>query len=494
MTTQTATSEGPARPNVDYHLGELADVLFQQVGFEPTGEEQARILRTRKRFKVVSGGDQSGKSIEAGADWLLHWFEDTVKFPGESLLYWLVAIDYDRTRAEFNYIKQNLEALGMPVNASKRVDPGFIEVKFPDEARPRLRVETKSSKDPRTLAMFAPHGIIVCEASQIDLETYWKCLSRVAPKKGWLHMSGTLEGSLGWYPGILAAWAHGNGEEQSFRLPSPTNWHLYPGGENDPEIIRLKNNSSDAFFMERIMGIASPPKGLVFTEFRPDVHIRDIPYNPDLPLHIWEDPGYGHAHAILLAQKLPGGMVNVFHEMYEQGIITEDMIDALMGLPYWKNPNKKLVIDPNYAKQHAATHSVSEIWLAKTGLAAFGTKCRISEGTERIKSFLKINPLTNEPGAVFNPQCKGILSEFGAYPNPFDGQTKVYSWKMDREGNVIGDEPDDKNNDGIKAFSYGLVEEFGLVTTPGSGLFLMQRHGGRPERERSVAFAMNRRR
>ena len=175
--------------------------------------------------------------------------------------------------------------------------------------------------------------------------------------------------------------------------------------------------------------------------------------------------------------------MRVFHEMYEQGMTTEDMIDALMGTIYWKNPNKKLVIDPNYANQHHASRSIKDIWLAKTGLVAQGTKTSIGAGTERIKTFLKVNPLTGEPGIVFDPSCKGILSEFGACPVPegleFAGQTRVYSWKMDREGNVIGDDPDDKNNDGIKALSYGLVEEFGLVTTPQSGLFLMNRHIGR---------------
>jgi len=469
----------------DWNLGPDADFLFDRVGFEPTGEEQARILRCRKRKKLVVGGDQSGKSKEASKDWLLHWFEDQLAWPDEPLLYWLVAMDYERTRAEFQYIAEDLMKLGMPVNQSKRVDPGYIEVKLKGETKPSLRIETKSGKDPRTLAMFAPHGIIVCEASQIDLETYWKCESRVAPKDGWLHMSGSYEGSLGWYPGLAKAWAYGDKVAQSFRLPTPTNWHLYPGGANDPKLQRLKETTSDDFYLERIMGIASPPKGMVFgTEFRPDIHIREVEYNPDLPIYIWEDPGYGHAHAIEVAQIASGGQIRVFDEIYERGIITEDLIQVCMARPWWGNSNKTLVIDPNYATQHHGTHSIAEIWLQKTGLTAMGVKVKISEVTERIKSFLKVNPVTGDPGMVFSPKCRGVLSEVGAYPNPFDGQTKVYSWKMDREGNVIGDEPDDKNNDGLKAVGYGLVERFGLVTTSGNEFFTMKRYGmGEPRKK-----------
>jgi len=488
----TATKE-----KVDWNLGVDAAFLFETIGFEPTGEEQARILRCRKPKKLVVGGDQSGKSKEAAKDWLLHWFEDRVRNPGEPLLYWLVAMDYERTRAEFDYIKEDLLKLGMPVDASKRVDPGYIQVKLKGETKPSLRIETKSGKDPRTLAMFAPHGIIVCEASQIDLETYWKCLSRIAPRNAWLHMSGTFEGSLGWYPGLAAAWAHGTKDEQSFRLPSPTNYHLYPGGVNDPKILALRQQTSDAFYLERIMGIAAPPKGMVFgTEFRPDIHIREVEYDPALPIYIWEDPGYGHAHAIEVAQIAQGGQVRVFDEVFERGIITEDMIQICKMRPWWGNRNKTLVIDPHYQTQHHATHSVEDIWRAVptydtvaggggAGLvAATMQRVGISEGTERMKSFLKVNPLTGEPGIVFSPKCKGVLSELGAYPNPFDGQTKVYSWKMDREGNVIGDEPDDRYNDGCKAIIYGLVERFGLVTTSGNEFFTMKRYGTGDSRKR----------
>jgi hypothetical protein len=482
-----------ALPKKNWNLSPQATFLFDRVGFEPTGEEQAKILRSRKQKKLVVGGDQSGKSLEASKDFLIHWLEDALRHnsfdedspDGDTLLYWLVAMDYERTRAEFSYIVEDLMKLGLPVESSKRVDPGYIEVKYKDEPKPRLRIETKSGKDPRTLAMFAPHGIVVCEASQVDLETFWKCLSRIAPRDGWLHLSGTFEGSLGWYPGLAAAWAHGSATEQSFRLPSPTNWHLYPGGEADPKILELQRQTSDDFYLERIMGIASPPKGRVFTEFRADVHIREVEYDPDLPLYIWEDPGYGHAHAIHAAQIAQGGQIRVFWELYERGMITEDMIDICMTQPWWKNSNKVLVIDPNYATQHHGTHSIAEIWQRKAGLTTRGVKVKIAEGTERMKSFLKVNPLTGGPGIVWSPSCRGVLSEFGAYPDPFDGQTRVYSWKQDKDGNVVGDEPDDRWNDGLKADIYGIVERFGLVTSAGNEFIPMRRYGTETRRRPS---------
>jgi hypothetical protein len=89
---------------------------------------------------------------------------------------------------------------------------------------------------------------------------------------------------------------------------------------------------------------------------------------------------------------------------------------------------------------------------------------------------LKFDPLTDEPGVVFDPSMKGILSNFGAYPDPFDGQTRVYRWKQDRDGQVYGNVPEDKHNHGIKALGYGLVDRFGYVRSMGNSTIKIVQH------------------
>jgi len=87
----------------------------------------------------------------------------------------------------------------------------------------------------------------------------------------------------------------------------------------------------------------------------------------------------------------------------------------------------------------------------------------IPEGIERLKSFLKIDPVTHGPRMLIDPFCRGIISEFGASSNPDDGQLRAYRWTTDREGNVTGRVPKDANNDAIKAVTYGLVDRFGYT-------------------------------
>ena len=439
----------------------IADYLFSKLDFEPT-DKQRPIVACRKRFILVAGGEQAGKSMVA-SKYLVSRFLET----DEAGLYWLVAADSARTRAEFDSLGQDFASLGALAEVSKRVDPGRIVL------ADGTRIETKSAKDPRTLAMKAPNGIIGCEASQLDMESFHRLRSRCAPKRGWLFLAGTFEGSLGWYPQLFQTWRHGEEEEQSFSLPSYSNMHLYPGGKADPEILRLKAMASDEFFMERIEGVPTPPQGLVFGEFRPDIHISsDAKWVVGEPVQLWMDPGYAGAYAVEAVQEI-NGQICVIDEIYEQGLITDEMIDVARSRPWWKDVQGGVIDIAGY--QHQAMSAPAEIWLRETGLYLSAQKIRINEGTERLKSFLKTDPISNAPKIVFNPVCEGILSEFGVVPSPLDGQTRAYRWRMDRDGNIVGDSPEDKNNHGVKAVVYGLVDRYGYGHIGDRGLIKVKR-------------------
>ncbi len=431
----------------------LRDYLYDKVGFTPT-DEQVAILESPYRFNLVAGGEQAGKSMVA-SKYLLGRFMETEE-PG---LYWLVAADYERTRAEFEYLVQDFATLGILKQASKRVDPGYIVL------ADGTRIETKSAKDPRTLAMRAPNGILGCEASQLDMETFFRLRGRCAPKRGWMFLAGTFEGSLGWYPQMYTAWAAGaDPEAKAYSLPSWTNKYLYPGGREDPEIQRLKEVASDDFYMERIEGKPSPPKGLVFTEFRPDAHVVDVEYVPDVPVHLWMDPGYAGGYAVEVIQ-VQGEQIQVIDEIYEVGLVTDEIIDIAKSRPWW--PDVKFGVIDIAGNQHQAMAAPAEVWLEQAGLYLSSQKVKINEGTERLKGWLKIDPRTHAPRIVFSPKCIGIMSEFGMAPNPFDGQTRAYRWKTDREGNIVGDTPEDKYNHGVKAIIYGLIDRFGYSYVQG---------------------------
>ena len=459
-------------------LGEQSEtqrLIFELLEYTPT-EGQSEILEAKQRFVQITGGVRAGKSkTSTKVLWLRkEWGERTNQRFG------LLGDDYRMTSEEFEMLRADALKMGIHKDSSKRVDPGTIEL------MDGTIIETLTGKDPAKIAMHAYDGIIMCEAGQCDIETYWRAQERVAERRGWIVLSGTLESSLGWYARQHQGWLHGDREHRSYSLPSWSNTVIFPGGRRDPEIVRLEGELSEQAFLERVAGVPQPPRGLGGGEFRADVHVRAVEWRgPEETVYIWEDPGYGteSAHAIEVVQ-IVRGQVQVFDEIYEQGIITRDLINMCQKRAWWKSP-KVLVTDPHYRDQHHSMTSVAEVWQKETGLRARGDRMSVLSGIETIKSHLKVDALSGEPGLVIDPRCRGVLSEAGVMAYPFEGPHKgevcAWRWKLDRGGDVMGEVPDDHHNHGWKAISYGLVDHFGFAGRQVPTLVEVKRYWNPPE-------------
>jgi len=465
-------------------------ILFDKVGFAPNSTYQQAILDAPHRFILVTGGGRGGKSMVAKAKWMKNWLADQEKHPedgdgvGDPFLYWLIGKSYSETRREFFYINDDLQLLGFKkpdLDWTKRVDPGHIELKLPKDRHPRLRIETKSSSDITKMSQDPPHGIIVCEAGQQDVVVLERCQERVLEKDGWVLFIGTMEESVGWFPSLAPQWASGANNRKSFRLPTYANSTVFPGGRNDPKIVEIIANSSDQFVSERIEGIPVPPKGLVFPEFRADVHVRQCERVPGERVYIWVDPGYSGSYYAVEIANVISGQVRIFDEIYVKGKTTEDIIEICLDRDWWKEKDIRGVAD-RYVAQHHGQRPLQEIWVAEPARLYMNHSKEpipIGAGTDRMKTMLKMDPITHGPKFIIDPRCEGLISEFGAAPNPDDGQLRAYRWGTDREGNVIGKNPKDNNNDAIKAVIYGLIDRFGYTQRQGSSTIKVHRRNGR---------------
>ena len=436
--------------------------------------EQMAILNCGCRQVLVAGGEQGGKSNTASMWWLKKYLgEDTDKVrhtpdyieKGQAkLLYWLVGAAYGETVRELNYIHDWCRKLGLVKRARGLNDGINAYILLKDGTR----IESKSATDNRTLSKDAPDGIIGCEASQLDIATYARIRGRITPRKAWMFLAGTFESSIGWYPQLFAAWRSGYDDKQSFSLPSWTNHILYPGGRYDEEILKLEKDSSDDFFMERIAGLPVPPRGLVHSEIRADIHVQEIPYVEGIPVWLGIDPGIAHAYAVEAYQEIDGQEV-LIDEIYERDLTTEQVIGIALTRPWWKDVKDGAIDISATARTMTEAGSIADIWARDSGMYLQSNKIPlVTTGIERMKTFTKIDGLTGKPRIVFNPHCTGILSELGVVPSPFDGQTRVYTWKTDREGNVVDDKPLDRHNDAIKATVYFLVAKYGIGAARGN--------------------------
>jgi len=429
---------------------EQRQLIFDALGYKPYPIQES-IHNHPARIKLVAGGDRFGKSTVSANEFLSRFYEGR--------LYWLVAADYDRTRAEFDYICEGLDKLGWDYSATKRVDPGEIIIAG------GFRVVTKSAKDPRKLAMEAPDGILACEASQLSFEDYLRLLGRLMEKNGWMVMSGSFESSLGWYPEYYTRWSFSDNpnEYKSFSAPTWLNTVRYPGGRNDPKILAMEREMSRERFMERLGAVPCPPAGRVFYEFSNAIHTGsggEYEFDPLCPIYLWIDPGYAHYYAIEVAQKR-GEDIFIVDEVYETGLVTSQIIDLCNERPWWTKRSTGTI--DIAGTQHQAMPAPTEIWYKEANIPLTSKKVPISDGIECLKRCLKVNPLTGRPSIFINTKCRGLISELGGAPNPDTGQPSVYKWKLSREGDIIGDVPDDKNNDAVKATIYGLVDLVGYT-------------------------------
>jgi len=431
---------------------------------------QWEVISSPYRFVILAGGEQGGKSVILAGRIL----RDILKAEkgSRARLYWLVGANYQETEREFGYLGEWLGKLALlgKDSPTKRVDPGEIRLKD------GTRIVTKSDQDPRTAyTREAPDGIAVCEASLLGAASIERLRARAAPGGGWMMLAGTFEVGSGTYQTLYTSWASGWEDKKSYRIPSWANVHLYKGGRHDPEILAYEADASEDGFMERIAGKPVPPKGLVFSEFRKPVHVRPVEYREGLPVWIGIDPGIRSAYAVSVYQQ-QGGWEAGIDEVYERDLGTPEIIEICQNRPWWKDV-KDGVIDISAKKREiVGPETVHDVWLKKTGIYLRANRVPIHTGTERLKSLLKPHPVTGKPGVVWNQRCRGILSEFGAEPNPIDGELRPYRWKLDKDGARVGGEPEDLYNHAVKASIYLFTHKYGSPHLRGDKFFKVVRY------------------
>jgi len=312
-----------------------------------------------------------------------------------------------------------------------------------------IEISTRTSAEVETIAGEPPAGLLMVEAAQQSYDAYLRCRGRVAEKRGPLVISGTFEGSFGWFPELWARWQGANVDDgRSFSLPSWSNTTIFPGGRQDPEILALEHTFPADVFQERYGAIPCPPPTLVYKTFSFIDHVKTISLDSEWPVQLWCDPGYAGAYAVLFVC-IEKGHVYVFDEVYEQGRVVQDVIAACKAKLIW--PRVRKVIMDVAGNQHPGQESQVDVWHRLTNLPVITRRVGIADGIMRVKTFL-VDPATKLPRITFDPRAKGCLKEF-----------TLYKYNKVVDGRPEQDEPIKANDHAMDALRYGLVVNFGLV-------------------------------
>ena len=444
----------PAATNQRLIIDEIEGV-WEYLGYIPS-PEQAEVLNTDGRFLAISGGEQVGKSFT-----VTYLVIRLILTYGRPVLVWLVGRKYDSSEMEFAYLLDNFTRLGMvrKFSGSQPDKPRYIELKN------GARIETLSVAEVMNIGKKSPDIIVGCEASQLGHETHIRLRTRAASSAGYLLYSGTFERGQGWYKQLCERYQVADEGRRMHTLPSWSNPHRYPGGRNDPEILALERELSEEEFAERIAGVIRKPFGLVFgREFDFEKHVRDIEYIPGIPVDLAVDPGYNQsAHSLSAIQRVPDQPLRVFDEIYDPRYSTEEIIDEAMSRPWWADvPDGTAVIDIAGTRNLGSTDAASDVWLKKAHIVMRSKQVPIMAGIDRMKNFLRLDPLTLAPRIVWAPCCQGALSEFGSMVSPVTGRTAAWSWKTNKQGDIIGKTPSEQNCHSLKAIYYYLIAIYGF--------------------------------
>ena len=414
------------------------DLLWARVGYQPSPAQLAA-HDSPARIRLVAGGERAGKSRSAAMELFGRLLEGR--------LYWLVGPEYEMCRPEFEYI----------LDACRQID-AVASVRSPGGSRCELvtrtgaRIVSRSAREPERLAAEAPDGILGCEAAQLPASVFLRLRGRIAERRGWLWLSGTFEGSRGWYADKFRAWLPAKrSDARAFSIPSWENRTLYPGGRDDPEIADLEAMFPPDLFMERFGGVPCPPSTLVFREFDPRVHVSANARASGALVELAIDPGYAGAYAVL-AIELRGPEVAVIDEVYLRRTVAGDVIAACRQRPWW--PRVRGGVIDVAGRQHHAAPSQIEVWASLAGVRLRSHGVPLRAGIDRLRTFLR-DPASGDPRLTVAPECPNLIEEFGLYR---------YHEASDRE--PISEVPIDRDNHAIKALTYWLFDRFGAIERP----------------------------
>src|SRR6185503_15677427 len=273
---------------------------FDKIGYKPH-PKQHLYHRSTDRFRTACCGRRFGKSTMAARDL------EPLLFQHEKMA-WIVGPTYDLGEKEFRVIWNDL-IVKQKLGKDRRIKKGYNKKQgdmYIEFTPWRTRLEVRSADHPSNLVGEALDHVIMSEAAKQKNETWERYIfPALSDKRGGADFVTTPEG-FNWLYGM---WQTGQNPDEahfgSWTFPSWANTAVYPGGRNDPEILLLERNSTPEWFLQEIGAEFSAFVGKIYGEFREDVHVKRVEYNPALPNYIAFDWGWANPLAAVEFQVTP---------------------------------------------------------------------------------------------------------------------------------------------------------------------------------------------
>lgn len=432
---------------------EHKQLIFEAIGYDPHEGQQAAHA-CPARIILAAGAERGGKSRFASG-------EGTCAALYPNMRVAIAGGDYDETHPEMRYILRDLRRLdAIARTGASTPKQGKWEVR----TKTGSYVETVSLRDGagELTGRGMPYDLVLLvEAGRIRdlMGAFIAAMGRVSETRGRIVMAGTLWDDWGAYADLYRAF---EGENvyggRLFRFPAWMNTKVFPGGEQNPEILRLKGILPLAEFARRVGAelVASPAR--LYPEFTAE-HIRKIDWDPEGVIDVTIDPGYFPSkYAVLAVQPTVDDLgrecIHVIDELWINHCTHHEVIDIVKRRLWWHQVRR--VYGGHETKQHPSAKSTAEVWRSLAG-KPFQIVPKTTQWTKinRVKTFLK-DPGDDAIRLYIDVKCVGLAEEFRSWKR-----------KTDAHGEVASDAPEDKGSDALDALGNYVFARFGAVTKDG---------------------------
>lgn len=432
------------------------DKWFHETGYAPhDGQRQIHYDSTRHR--VLCNGRRWGKTILGGKE------VETMAFirnwRGEPMRGWIIGPEYTDCEKEFRIIHDTFKKLDVDKVSNKflnNVENGNMHI----QTKWGFDVECRSARHPESLVGEGLDFVLLVEAGRHRRRMFGDYVRpALSDKRGLSIMSGVPEDAS---ENSLLYWAYNRGQDitktqwKSWRMPSWTNNIVFPGGENDPEILEAKDDLTEDEFARQYGGHFVQRQGRVMKEWDDEDHTGNFEYNPDWPLFAAVDFGYTNDWVWLWIQVDPWDkFVYVIGEHRFRLRDTEDIAkNEFKDHPLTQKlvaiyPDPSSPDDASILRRHLGVPTKSN------------TGGEIKNRLTLIRSALKMRPehlpdghAEKKPGLMVDKSCHQLIWEM----------REGYRWPESHQSSKNESEiPLDKDNHGVEAlgrFFKGHMEQY----------------------------------
>lgn len=190
------------------------------------------------------------------------------------------------------------------------------------------------------------------------------------------------------------------------------------------DCIAAMKRTSRAMFDSEMLCLRPSLENVVFAEFKPDIHIAHVEFNPDLPLYRAIDFGFVNPFVCLWIQTAPDGKILVIDEYIKsRKTIDAHALELNSRQPYSGKKVAATFCDPAGVGVNDVTGTSPISGLRQAGIRVHYRQSSILDGIELIRRALLAGD--GRSSLVINPRCTGLIEAMQCYHFPQSGSIEM---------------------------------------------------------------------